>query len=155
MESFGLQKLVDRLSSGLNEYNRAFKMTQEAHRQVPVSKMSPHSSLPRRPPEPEIVEGMVPVQTQTWVDSQTDERNHPQESQPESPQDIESEGEDLTGDGNGQDEDGGSEGLASETGSIGMMTGETAEDFQMDDYEDYWPAHDEESWIDDLAIFND
>lgn len=143
VESVGLQKLVDGRHSGLSEYNRGFKSTQEAHRQVPVSSMPPHSSLPRRPPE--IVEGMVQAQTQ--IDAQTEAQGNTLENQSEDGEDIEGEDEDEV-------EGVGSE-MGSETGSVTMVAGETAGDFDMDDYADYWPAQDEESWIEDLAIFDD
>ncbi|KAB5587705.1 hypothetical protein CTheo_8854 [Ceratobasidium theobromae] len=49
-ESVGLQKLLDGQTSGLREYNRLFKSTQETHRQPVASEMAAHTSLPRTPP---------------------------------------------------------------------------------------------------------
>ncbi|KAG9074346.1 hypothetical protein FRC06_010763, partial [Ceratobasidium sp. 370] len=48
-ESVGLQGLLDGKSPALKEYNISFKATQEAHQWPTVSKMVPHTSLPRHP----------------------------------------------------------------------------------------------------------
>lgn len=151
-EVVGLQKLMNGQGSGLNEYNRLFKSTQDVHRQPIVSKMVPHTSLPRQPPQAPVNQadqGFMHDNTEPAVTNEAEDLD----LEPEDDECEDDEGKDR-GEGEDEGEDVGDE-SESESESVDSLAREATEDFQMDDYEDIWPAHEEESWLDDLAIFDD
>ncbi|KAG8694878.1 hypothetical protein FRC11_001899 [Ceratobasidium sp. 423] len=133
MQSLGMQKLMDGRNSGINEYNRQFKSMQDAYRVPPVSQTIPHPSLPRRPPggTGSPISGLSSPRTETRNESEGGSDNEARSHNA------------LLDDPDS----------ASEDGSIEPIEGDNVEDTQMDDFE--WSPQDEESWLDDLAIFQD